>query len=85
MRNMLASRTLRRGDGLIEMPASRKNERLFGVTGSGRSKGFRAGVKLENLGKDYEPRKDTCLKAFVRLCAERAQDIARALAVNASA
>ena len=26
-----------------------------------------AGIKLEKLGVDYEPRADTCVKAFVRL------------------
>ena len=80
MRNLITTQKLRRGDGLIDMPASRRNERVFGVTGSGRSKGLRCGVKLENLGKDYSPRDDSCLKAFVRLCAARAAEITQALA-----
>ena len=25
-------------------------------------------VKLEKLGDDYDPRTDTCVRAFVRLC-----------------
>ena len=53
MRNLIATQKLRRGDGLISMPASRRNEQVFGVTGCGRSKFLRCGVKLENLGKDY--------------------------------
>ena len=79
MRNLLGSQTLRRGDGVISMPASRRNERLFGVTGSGRTKHLCTGVKLENIGKDYDPRLDTSLKAFVRLIALKAQEIAAAL------
>ena len=76
MRNLLAMRALKRGDGLVNYPETRRNERIFGVTGSGRSKTLSTGVKLENLGKDYNPRDDTCLKAFVRMCAARASEIA---------
>ena len=78
MRALLGARTLRRGDGCIAMPESRRNERLFGVTGSGRTKSRSMGIKLENLGKDYDPRLDTCIKAFVRLCAARATQLAEA-------
>ena len=79
MRNLLGAQTLRRGDGVFSMPASRRNERLFGVTGSGRTKHLCTGVKLENIGKDYDPRQDTSLKAFIRLIALKAQEIAAAL------
>ena len=72
MRNLIASQKLRRGDGPVTIPQSRRNERVFGVTGSGRSKALRSSVKLENLGKEYNPRYDSCLKAFVRMCAARA-------------
>ena len=72
LRTMLGQQQLRRGDGVLTMPASRRNERLFGVTGSGRSKNLSAGIKLENLGKDYNPREDTCVKAFVRFLAQSA-------------
>ena len=65
MRNLLATRALRRGDGVVSMPESRRNERLFGTTGGGRTKSASMGIKLENLEKDYDPRSDTCLKAFV--------------------
>ena len=78
MRNLLGMRSLKRGDGLCSYPETRRNERIFGVTGKGRSKTLSSGVKLENLGKDYSPREDTCLKAFVRMCAARASDIASA-------
>ena len=78
MRNLLGAQTLRRGDGVISMPASRRNERLFGVTGSGRTKHLCTGVNLENIGKDYMIRVslDTSLKAFVCLIAlkESARD-----------
>ena len=73
MRTLLGRQQLRRGDGLISMPASRRNERLFGVTGIGRTKSLSAGIKLENLGKEYDPRADTCVKAFVRRMALRAR------------
>ena len=39
----------------------------------GRTKHCSAGLKLEKLAGDgYDPRLDTCLKAFVRLLAARA-------------
>ena len=38
-------------------------------------------VKLEKLGDDYDPKFDTCIKAFVRLIARVAHDCV----VNASA
>ena len=45
-----------------------RNERLFGL--SGRSSYRSNGIKLEKLGDvDYEPRDDSCIKAFVRLLA----------------
>ena len=64
---------LRRGDGIMAMPASRRHERLFGKAGPGRAKLCSAGLKLEARLADYEPRKDTCIRAFVRLLAERAK------------
>ena len=49
---------------------ARRAERFFG---QGRSKTERAGAcKMELLGQDYDPRQDTCLKAFVRLLALQA-------------
>ena len=32
------------------------------------------GVKLERVGSDYNPRDDSCIKAYVRLMAQVAQD-----------
>jgi len=67
LRNLLASKVLRQGDGI---PASRRKERLFGVNGTGRSSLARAGAKLDHrLGDDYHPAQDTCLVAFVRFIA----------------
>ena len=33
----------------------------------GHSKQARAGIKHETFEREYDPRKDTCVKAFVRL------------------
>ena len=67
LRKLLSKRYLREGDGLFSVPESRRRERLFGQTGSGRLSCVRAASAcMELLGSDYDPRKDTCLKAFVR-------------------
>ena len=73
LKHMLASKYLRQGDGIISIPLSRRTERLFGKHGSGRTKFLSTGVKLEKLGADYNPREDTCVRAFVRLLAEVAK------------
>lgn len=55
------------------IPQSRRAERLFGAKASGRSKL----IKLEFASDkkiDYDPAKDTCVDAFVRLLAGRMQD-----------
>ena len=52
---------------------TRRHERLMG---QGRTTYKRVGVKLEKVGADYDPRSDTCLKAFVRLMAQLALDSA---------
>ena len=74
LNHLLATKYLRKGDGIIATPASRRAERLFGETGTGRSsrRRRRAGAKsVEKLmGHDYDPRGDTCIRAFVRLLAE---------------
>jgi len=70
LKKLLAVRYLRRGDGIIATPESRRKERLFGVSGTGRSTRRRTGVKLEKLhGSGYEAENDTCVAAFVRLLA----------------
>jgi hypothetical protein len=74
LRKLLGKTYLRRGDGLYSIPESRRRERLFGSSGSGRTKLGRAGsMRLECLGADYNPREDSCIKAFVRLLAARAE------------
>ena len=70
MNNLLVTQKLRRGDGPIVYPKSRRAERLFGE--EGRTKRKSTHIKLEKLGVDYDPRKDTCIKAFVRLMASAA-------------
>ena len=71
---MLMQKELRQGDGLFKVPDSRRTERLM-VTG--RTKHLHVGVKLEKLAAidDYDPEKDSCIKAFVRMCAEIAKSI----------
>ena len=74
LRHMLATQVLRRGDGIIATPESRRKERLFGVHGRGRTKCLSAGIKLEKLQTpDYDPRSDSCIKAFVRSLKEAAE------------
>ena len=65
LRKLLAAQKLRRGFGALALPDSRRKERLM----AGRTKILATGVKLELVDKDYDPRKDTCLRAFVRLLA----------------
>ena len=73
MRHLLMQNVLRRGDGLHQVPDSRRTERLLEFLGEqGRTKLLSSGIKLEKLGAEYNPREDTCVKAFVRLFAERA-------------
>ena len=73
LRKLLGKSYLRRGDGLVALPDSRQHERLFGAGGPGRIKRERAAAGcLELMGAEYDPRKDTCIKAFVRLLAARA-------------
>ena len=45
----------------------------YGATGNGRTKSHSAGLKIKKLGAEYEPSKDTCIKAFIRWVAEVAQ------------
>ena len=66
LRKLLAASQLRRGDGVMALPDCRRKERLLGV---GRTKLASKWVKLEVLHRDYNPRHDTCIKAFVRLLA----------------
>ena len=61
---------LRKGDGVIALPDSRRRERLLQA---GRTK-LTSKVKLETLRSDYNPRLDTCIKAFVRLLAAQNTD-----------
>ena len=63
---LIASQKLQIGEGVdgILLAPTRRRDRLIG---QGRVKGQRVGVKLEKVGDDYEPRKDSCVAAFVRL------------------
>ena len=73
LRKLLGTAYLRRGDGIIATPESRVKERLFGKSGSGRITLGSSGVKHEvRAGDGYVAHADTCMKAFVRLLAEKA-------------
>lgn len=70
LKKLLAVQYLRRGDGIIATLEPRREERLFGVSGTGRSTRGRSGVELEKLdGSGHEPENDTCVAAFLRLIA----------------
>ena len=66
LKHLLVTKYLRKGDGIIATPASRRAERLFGASGTGRTKARRAGGKsVERLtGPTYDPRADSCVKAL---------------------
>ena len=72
---LVATQKLQLGDGVdgVLLAPTRRHERLMG---QGRTTYKRVGVKLEKVGADYDPRSDTCLKAFVRLMAQLALDSA---------
>ena len=72
LNGLLVAKHLRQGDGLVSIPASRRAERVFGVLGPGHSKLLSLG-KLESADAEYVPRRDTCVKAFVRFLAARAE------------
>jgi hypothetical protein len=54
-------------------PASRRSERTFGASGPSHTSAAAPGLQLEARLADYGPRKDTCIRAFVRLLAARAE------------
>ena len=78
LKNLLATQKLRRGDGDLTIPDSRRKERLFGAKGPGRTYALSTGVKCEKLDDDYEPSQDSCIKAFVRMLAVSATAAAAA-------
>ena len=67
LNHLLSAQYLRRGDGIASLPDSRRKERLFG---EGRTSLKSAGSRAADRAWDYDPRDDTCIKAFVRLLAE---------------
>ena len=64
---------LRRGDGMFSFAACRRTERLFGDSGKGRSKALKFEGTAVMIGPQYDPQQDTCLAAFMRLLAARAE------------
>ena len=65
LKRLLGAQMLRRGDGVLALPDSRRKERLL----AGRTSLATSMVKLEKLAQDYKPRFDTCIKAFARTLA----------------
>ena len=61
LRKLLGAQLLRRGDGVLALPDSRRKERLL----AGRTKLASKEVKMEVLMRDYNPREDTCIRAFL--------------------
>ena len=74
MNNILSTQLLRRDSTVVDFkyPTNRRNDRLFGVYGSGRSTVVGAGGKLEHVGRDRPGQADeTCISAFVHLLRTR--------------
>ena len=72
---LLTTNYLRRGDGILKMADSRRRERLFGSSGSGRIAAKSSGMKhfrADETDADYDPRNDSCLAAFIVLLAKEA-------------
>lgn len=65
LNNLLTAQKLRLGDGI----QTRRAERLMS---DGRVTLSSSGCNIEKLGADYDPRQETCVKAFVRLLSTRA-------------
>ena len=72
LKHLLATNKLRRGDGLYSTPPSHLKERLFGISGTGRSTLKAAGVSKAMRESVYEPRADSVLAAYIRLLADQA-------------
>ena len=75
MNNILSTQLLRRDSTVVDFkyPTNRRNDRLFGVHGPGRSRVVGAGSKLEHVGRERDaPESDTCIRAFVRALRVRA-------------
>ena len=68
MKHVLSHQELLRGNSTHSLPDSRRKVRLFG---QGRTKTLSSHIKYEHV-EDYEPREDTCIRAFVRLLAQAA-------------
>ena len=71
LRKLLGASSLRRGDGVIALPESRRKQRLL----AGRTSLAPKMVKMEILRNEYKPHLDTCIRAFVRLLAAQTTPI----------
>lgn len=71
--NLLSTQYLRRGDGIVSMRDSRRIERVFGQNSIGRLELPKSDKSRAVLDEDlYNPKEDSCIKAFVRLLAQHA-------------
>ena len=69
---MLAKQKLRNGDGFFTTPDARRTVQL--LNGSGRRTHASTGVKPQSFSDEsYDPRSDSCLKAYIRLIAALAE------------
>eukprot|EP00965_Chrysotila_dentata_P221730 6192545-Pleurochrysis_carterae.AAC.3 len=59
LKNLLATQQLRRGKGLATVQDSRRNERLCGVTGAGRTKLCSTGAQMLKLSQKFSLCEDT--------------------------
>ena len=76
LKKLLAKAKLRLGDGLIRFPDSRRGERLFGESGSGRLTLSSSGRKPKVGLPENDPRSDSTVSAFIRLLARLAEESA---------
>ena len=84
---MLATKELREGDGAYSTPDSRRNARLFGESGPGRSSLAKLEIHavMSFIGPTYDPAKDSCLEAFVRVLLARIEAEAAIAALRLAA
>ena len=71
LKGLLSTNYLRKGDGIIAIPDCRRVERLFGK--SGRMSLGSSGFKIA-MSDEYNYRNDTCIKAFIRILAQKASE-----------
>lgn len=72
LKTLLATRYLRRGDGIISMIDCRRTHRVFGQDSIGRLALPKSEKAKASDPDEYDPKNDSCIAAFVRLLADAA-------------